>query len=68
MIDLLLRNVLIEGEPTLVDVAVDEGVIVDRGLYMNFAARQEIDGNGRFLTPSFIESHLHLDIALMNDW
>lgn len=68
MIDLLLRNVRIEGEPTLVDVAVDEGVIVDRGLYMNFAARQEIDGNGRFLTPSFIESHLHLDIALMNDW
>jgi cytosine deaminase len=49
-------------------VAVDEGVIVDRRLHLNFAARQEIDGNGRLLIPSFVESHLHLDIALMNDW
>ncbi len=68
MIDLLVRNVHIEGESILVDVAVDESVIVDRGPNLNYAARQEIDGNGRLLIPGFVESHLHLDIALMNDW
>lgn len=68
MIDLLLRNVRIEGEGTPVDVAVDGGVIVDRGVNLDYVAWQEIAGNGRLLIPGFVESHLHLDIALMNDW
>jgi cytosine deaminase len=68
MIDLLLRDVGIEGEPTPVDVAVDGGVIVDRGPKLDYVARQEIAGYGRLLIPGFVESHLHLDIALMNDW
>lgn len=68
MIDLLVRDVRIEGEPALVDVAVDAGVIVDRGVNLDYAARQEIVGNGRLLSPGFVESHLHLDITLMNDW
>ncbi len=68
MIDLLLRQVQIEGELEPVDVAVDGGVIIGRGTELNYAAKREIAGNGRFHTPPFVESHLHLDIALMNDW
>ncbi len=68
MIDLLLRDVCIEGEPTPVDVAVDGSVVVDRGANLDYGARQEIAGSGRLLIPGFVESHLHLDIALMNDW
>jgi cytosine deaminase len=68
MIDLLLRNTRIEGETALVDIAVDDGVIVDRGPSLDFVAQQEIAGCGCLLVPGFVESHLHLDIALMNDW
>lgn len=68
MIDLAVRNVHIEEAPTLVDVAVDKGLIIDRGANLDYVAAQEIDGNGRLLIPGFVESHLHLDIALMNDW
>lgn len=68
MIDLLVRNTYIEGEPELVDLAVNEGLIIDRGVKLDYVAAQEIEGNGRLLIPSFVESHLHLDIALMNDW
>lgn len=68
MIDLLVRNVHIEGEPSLVDLAVDDGRIIARGLNLAYVAAQEIEGNGRLLIPGFVESHLHLDIALMNDW
>jgi len=68
MLDLLVRNVRIEGETTSVDVAVNDGKIVDRGLALDYGAAQEMDGNGRLLIPGFVESHLHLDIALMNDW
>lgn len=68
MIDLLVRDVCIEGEPGLIDLTVDNGRIIARGLKLDYVAAQELDGNGRLLIPGFVESHLHLDIALMNDW
>jgi len=68
VIDLILRDAHIEGEEILLDIAVDDGFIVDRGRKLNYAARQEIDLGGRLLIPGFVESHLHLDIALMNSW
>jgi cytosine deaminase len=68
MIDLLVRNVCIEGEPNLIDLAVDNGRIIARGMNLVYVAAHEIEGNGRLLSPGFVESHLHLDIALMNDW
>ncbi|MCB9420006.1 MAG: amidohydrolase family protein [Ardenticatenaceae bacterium] len=68
MIDLLIRNVRIEGDLTPVDLGVDNGRILARGLNLDYVAAQEMEGNGRLLIPGFVESHLHLDIALMNDW
>lgn len=68
MIDLILRETRIEGEETLLDVAVDDGIIIDRGPNLDYVARQEINLGGRLLIPGFVESHLHLDIALMNSW
>ena len=66
--DLVLRNAHIEGEENLLDIAVDDGVITDRGPNLDYVARQEIDLGGRLLIPGFVECHLHLDIALMNSW
>lgn len=68
MFDLLLRDVIIAGQLAPVDVAVNQGVIVERGSNIEGTAHQEIEGKGRLLIPGFVESHLHLDIALMNDW
>ena len=52
----------------MLDIAVDDGVIIDRGPSLNYVTRQEVDLGGRLLVPGFVESHLHLDIALMNSW
>lgn len=68
MIDLLLRDVVTAVSTNPVAVAVDNGRILAIGPDIEYAARQEIAGNGRFLSPGFVESHLHLDIALSNDW
>ena len=69
MIDLVLRNAHVEDdEETLLDIAVNDGVIIDRGLSLNHVTRQEVDLGGRLLVPGFVESHLHLDVALMNSW
>jgi cytosine/creatinine deaminase len=67
MIDLLLHNVITSAVPSLVDVAVDNGHILAVAPNLEYAASQKIEGSGRFLIPGFVESHLHLDIALCND-
>lgn len=68
MIDLVLRNACIDAQATLVDVAVDDGIIIDRGPSLEYVAQQEVDLCGCLLIPGFVESHLHLDIALMNSY
>jgi len=68
MIGLLLRNARIIDSMALVDVAVNKGRIVEIGPNLDLTAQQEIAVNGCLLIPALVESHLHLDIALMNDW
>ena len=62
MIDLLLRNATLTGSDRL-DLAVHEGVIVDRGPGLEYTAVEVLDLDGRVLIPGFVESHVHLDIA-----
>jgi cytosine deaminase len=66
MIDYLLRNVTLNGDNRL-DFAVDSGEIIDRGPALDYPTGEVIDLSGRLLIPGFVESHVHLDIALMND-
>jgi len=68
MIDLLLRHASVQDSEEYLDLAVDHGFVVDRGFELNYTADRELDLNGNLLIPGFVESHLHLDIALMNDW
>lgn len=68
MIDLILRNAIVQNGNEHIDIAVDAGVIIDSGSRLDYSARQEIDLNGRLLIPGFIDPHVHLDIALMNPW
>ena len=67
MIDLLICNASVQDEPGLFDFAVDQGLIVERGVSLDYPATRQFDLEGRLLIPGFVESHLHLDIALMND-
>ncbi|MFW6069284.1 MAG: amidohydrolase family protein [Chloroflexota bacterium] len=76
MIDLLLKNARpfdetawpVDALPECVDIAVDDGVIVERGFDLNHAAHRIFDLKGHLLVPGIVESHLHLDIAVMNSW
>jgi cytosine deaminase len=68
MIDLFLRNAILQDGSEHIDVAIDEGVLIDRGSELDYPARQELDLKGRLLIPGFVDPHVHLDIALMNPW
>lgn len=67
MIDLFIKNVLKTTGSGLCDIAVDAGVVVNIGHALDYVAAETIDGAGCLLIPGFVESHVHLDIALMND-
>jgi len=68
MIDLLLKKAAPQYDQEHLDIAVNDGVIVDCANNLDYDARQIIDLDGRLLIPGFIEPHIHLDIALSNPW
>jgi len=68
MIDLLIRNASFQDGSFGLDIAVNEGKIIDKGSNLDYQARQEIQLNGRLVVPGFVDPHLHLDITLMNSW
>ena len=55
-------NVLSE-EIHQADIAIEDGIIV--GIGENYCGYKEIDINGAFVTPSFIDGHVHLESAMV---
>ncbi len=64
MIDLVIRNANLPDGRTGVDIAADNGRIVDVGPRLEVQADREIDATGRLVTPPFVDSHFHLDSTL----
>ncbi|GAA3698214.1 amidohydrolase family protein [Gordonia hankookensis] len=64
--DLILRAARMVDDAPLVDIAVEGGRIVEISPRCGSAAREEIDCAGRVVIPGLIESHLHLDKALLD--
>lgn len=55
-------NVLSE-EIHKADIAIEDGIIV--GIGENYSGYKEIDINGAYVTPSFIDGHVHLESAMV---
>jgi cytosine/creatinine deaminase len=64
--DLLLRGARLTDRDGLVDVAVAGQRIVGIDTTAR-SARESIDVGGRLVTPGLVESHIHLDKALLGD-
>lgn len=61
MIDLILREASVEGQPAPGDIAIDDGRILSVGSPVERPARVEIPLGGRLVLPGFVNSHIHLD-------
>ncbi|MFH1542760.1 MAG: adenine deaminase [bacterium] len=65
--DLVLKNGqlinVFSGEIYSADVAINHDRIVGIGSY---EGEQEIDLNGKYITPGFIDSHLHMESTLLH--
>ena len=65
--DLVIRNAVLDSTGELVEVGIANGLITavePAGLPL---AEYEIDAEGGMISPAFIESHFHLENALLWD-
>jgi cytosine deaminase len=62
--DLLIRNARLAQQRELVDIGAQDGVFTRIGPRLRASATQEIDAEGRLVSPPLIDSHVHLDAVL----
>lgn len=65
--DILVKNVVIDDTNELVDIGIDNGIFKRIGKELDVDAKRIIDGYGRVVIPGLVESHIHLDKALIAD-
>lgn len=58
--DLVIKNARLRGVPDLQDIAVVDGLVAAIGPSMQVEASTVIDADGRLVTESFANPHLHL--------
>ena len=65
--DIIIRNARISDAEDLKDVAIKDGKIIKIEANIADKAEKEINADGRVLIPGLVESHIHLDKALIAD-
>lgn len=64
---ILFKNVVIDSTNEMVDLLIEGNKINKIAKGLNSGANKIIDGDGRVLLPGLVESHIHLDKALIAD-
>jgi cytosine deaminase len=64
MLDLLIRNANLPDGRKRIDIAIENGSIVQVGPELDAQATREIDATDRLATPPFVDSHFHMDSTL----
>ena len=59
---LILRNCTLDNGSC--DIAIEDATIVAIAPHLDLTAPNEIDAEGKLISPPFVESHIHLDSAL----
>ena len=63
--DLVLRRVRVRDDQPLVDIGMADGRIAAIAECLPDKAAEQIDGGGHVVIPGLVETHLHLDKALL---
>ncbi|WP_368264139.1 amidohydrolase family protein [Enterococcus innesii] len=65
--DLLIKQARLEDDAELVDIAISEGKITAVAPNIEESAATTFEAKGKVVIPGLIESHIHLDKALIAD-
>lgn len=65
--DLVIKNVqlinVLSEEIYTADVAIKDGIIA--GIGKGYKGNKEIDGTGKYLSPAFIDGHVHIESSML---
>ncbi len=65
MLDLIIANARLHGQKELMTIGCSQGKIVEVSpSIIDIQAKETIDARGYFVTPPFVDSHIHLDGTL----
>ncbi len=62
--DLIVRHARLAGREATTDIGIADGTITRIAPSIRGSAAQEIDADGRLVTPPLIDCHVHLDAVL----
>ena len=65
--DLIVRKATLRGKKGAWDIAVDKGKIVKIAKGIKTKGKKEIKADGKLVTPTFVDPHVHLDKALISE-
>lgn len=65
--DVLIKQARLNDGEALQDIAIENGKIVKIASTIDGTAKEVIEADGRVLIPGLVESHIHLDKALIAD-
>ena len=65
--DVLIKQARLNDGEALQDIAIENGKIVKIAPTIDGTAKEVIEADGRVLIPGLVESHIHLDKALIAD-
>ena len=60
----IIRNAKLKGKDKLVDILIEDGKFKEIGEKIKGEFKEEIDVEGKLVSPPFVESHVHLDATL----
>lgn len=63
--DILIKNARLSDEKPLTDIAIKDGKIAKIAPNLTDSAEKVLDVDGRVVIPGLVESHIHLDKALI---
>ena len=66
-LDILIKNARLNDNEETTDIGIKDGVIKEISQNIEDSADKTIDAEGRVVSPGFVESHIHLDKALIAD-
>jgi cytosine deaminase len=62
--DLIIRNATLPDGRTGQQIAIRDGRIVEIGPTVTFSDAEELDADGQFVCPPFVDVHFHMDATL----
>jgi len=61
MFDLIIKNAYLRKQNDIYDIGIKDGIIIEISKKIDNKSENEIDVDGKFVSPPFVDTHTHMD-------